>query len=121
MGLAELHALLVDPRVAQVAIEIGVETTERLHAELVQLYVFCLTRECDDLTLATRASVARVGAMFAKLGVACHVDAPAPTETPLSRLVACVALPSGVHTLRFSLAPPDREPCHAAALRFGPA
>ena len=37
-------------------------------------------------------------------------------------LVACVALPSGVHTLRFSLAPPDREPCYAAALRgFGPA
>jgi hypothetical protein len=120
MGLTELYTLLVDPRVSKVAIEIGVETTERLHAELVQLYLFCLSRECDDLARATRASVARVGAMFAKLGVACHVDAPAPAESPLSRHVACVALPSGVHTLRFSLAPPEREPCSAAALRgFG--
>jgi hypothetical protein len=123
MGYEELFSFVADPLVTSVNIEIAVESTQKLHAELLNLYLYCLARVGGtstgvlDLARVTPACVALVATYFLKLGVVCHLDAPAP-ETELSRLAACVALPSGVHSLRFSLAAPERVACHASASRW---
>ena len=51
-----------------------------LHAELLQLYMYCLSRVVGALDLArARAEDARlVAEYFAKLGVACHLDGAPP-------------------------------------------
>lgn len=118
MGFEAIYDVVTDPLVASVSLEINVESTARLHAELLGLYLYCLARghgtSVLDLARVTPACVALVARYFAKLGVVCHLDTPAP-ETELSRLVACVALPSGVHALRFSIAAPERVACHESA------
>jgi hypothetical protein len=120
MGFEAIYAVVTDPLVASVSLEINVESTQKLHAELLGLYLYCLARGHGtgtgvlDLARVTPACVALVATYFAKLGVRCHLDTPAP-ETELSRLVASVALPSGVHSLRFSLSSPERVPCHESA------
>jgi len=125
MGFDAIHAVVSDPSVSRACVEIHAESAERLHAELVGLFLFCLSRLYGgagtiDLALVTREATSTVAGYFAKFGVVCHLDgAPRAPQTELARYEARVALASGVHTLRFSLAPPERVPCHDSA-RLGP-
>jgi hypothetical protein len=121
MGFDAIHAVVSDPSVSRACVEIHAESAERLHAELVGLFLFCLARHYGDadtldLSRVTRDAAETVAGYFAKFGVVCHLDgAPRAPQTELARYEARVALASRVHTLRFSLAPPPRVPCHASA------
>jgi hypothetical protein len=122
MQLAALFDVLADPTVTSVSVQIHTESVAELHAELLQLYLYCLSRLVGALDLArVRAEDAKtVGQYFAKFGVACHLDAepPAP-QTALARYVAWVNVRAQPHSLQFSLMPPPRVACGESALRRG--
>jgi hypothetical protein len=122
MQLAALFDVLADPTVTSVSVQIHTESVGELHAELLQLYLYCLSRLVGALDLArVRAEDAKtVGQYFAKFGVACHLDSepPAP-ETALARYVAWVNVRAQPHSLQFSLLPPPRVACAESALRRG--
>ena len=122
MQLAALFDVLADPTVASVSVEIHTESVAALHAELLQLYMYCLSRVVGALDLArARAEDARlVAGYFAKLGVACHLDgAPPPPPTELARYAAWVTVRAEPHLLQFSLMPPPRVACGESYLRRG--
>ena len=122
MQLAALFDVLADPTVASVSVEIHTESVAALHAELLQLYLYCLSRVLGALDLArARAEDAqRVAGYFAKIGVACHLDgAPPPPQTELARYAAWVTVRAEPHSLQFSLMPPPRVACGESYLRRG--
>jgi hypothetical protein len=71
MQLAALFDVLADPTVTSVSVQIHTESVGELHAELLQLYLYCLSRLVGALDLArVRAEDAKtVGQYFAKFGV----------------------------------------------------
>jgi hypothetical protein len=115
MQLGALYDVLADPTVVSVSVRFCAEGIAELHSGLLSLYMHCLARLMGpvDLACIRIADTDRVAALFAKFGVACHVDGePAPPESELARHVVSVALASRSHTLQFSLSPPPRVACH---------
>ena len=122
MQLAALFDVLADPTVASVSVQIHAESVGELHAELLHLYMYCLSRVVGALDLArvTAEHARLVAEYFAKFGVACHLDgAPPAPSTELARYAACVTVRAEPHSLRFSLMPPPRVACAASYLRRG--
>jgi hypothetical protein len=122
MQLAALFDVLADPTVASVSVEIHSESVGELHAELLHVYMYCLSRVVGALDLArvTAEHTRLVGEYFAKFGVACHIDgSPTAPATELARYAACVTVRAHAHSLQFSLLPPPRVACSESALRRG--
>ncbi len=115
MHVAALYDVLADPTVVSVNVRFCAESTAELHAGLVSLYMHCLSRLLGAVEMSSimRTDTDRVAALFAKFGVACHLDGePAPPESELAGHVVCVALASRSHTLQFSFAPLALVSCH---------
>ena len=122
MQLAALFDVLADPTVASVSVEIHSESVGELHAELLHVYMYCLSRVVGALDLArvTAEHTRLVGEYFAKFGVACHIDgSPTAPATELARYAAWVTVRAQPHSLQFSLLPPPRVACAESALRRG--
>ena len=122
MQLAALFDVLADPTVASVSVEIHSESVGELHAELLHLYMYCLSRVVGALDLArvTAEHTRLVGEYFSKFGVRCHVDGNPPVPaTELARHAAWVTVRAHAHSLHFSCMPPPRVPCSESALRRG--
>jgi len=122
MQLAALFDVLADPTVASVSVQIHVESVGELHAELLHLYMYCLSRVVGALDLArVEAEHTRlVAEYFAKIGVGCHLDGkPHVPSTDLAQYAAWVTVRAQAHSLQFSLLPPPPVPCSESALRRG--
>ena len=122
MQLAALFDVLADPTVASVNVQIHAEGVGELHAELLNLYLYCLSRVAGGLDLVgvTAEHARLVAEYFAKFGVACHLDgAPPAPQTELARYAAWVTVRAQPHSLQFSMLPPPRVACAESALRRG--
>jgi hypothetical protein len=109
-GAKALFAALNDPTVDRIHLELDVTSNMELHAELVKLWIFCISQLHGSSTLSsemlTAASSAKVCSMMTKIGVVCHINGipPAPPQDPLAVFNSTCVAQSGTHTIAFSLA-----------------